>query len=264
MPIATVNNIDIYYEQYGQGEPLLLITGYGADHLMWANVLDSLAAKYQVTIIENRDSGLSQQVEHHYTIVDMANDTVALLDYLNIKKTHVVGHSMGGAIAQELALHHPDRIKKLMLYATAAKFDPRACYIIKQRMHLLKAGLSREDEFRVIGLPWCFSLNFFLKENNIIDALKLVNDNPYPMTEAAYLRQFFALISHDTTSRLKKIIADTFVLSLEEDILTPVADGKLLANQIPNAHYHEVKKQAHCFHLEAPQEFIRLVKVFFK
>lgn len=263
MPIANVNNINIYYEQYGQGEPLLLITGYGADHLMWTNILDSLVTKYQVTIIGNRDSGLSQQMDCAYTVVDMANDAAALLDYLKIKKTHVVGHSMGGAIAQELALHHPDKVVKLMLYATAAKFDPRCCYIIKQRMHLLKAGISPTDEFSVIGLPWCFSLRFLSNEANINSALQLVTANPHPMTEAAYSRQFSALIGHDTRDRLKKIMTETLVLSLEEDILTPPADSKVIASSIPNAHYLEVKEEAHCFHLENPQKFTQLVINFF-
>lgn len=263
MPIATVNNIDIYYEQHGHGEPLLLITGYSGDHLMWANVLESLATKYQVTLIDNRDSGLSQQADDDYTIVDMANDTAALLDHLKIKKTHLIGHSMGGAIAQELTLHYPDKIKKLMLYATAAKFDPRCCYIIKQRMHLLKIGVSQEDEFGVIGLPWCFSLKFLENKDNISNALKSANTNPHPMTIPGYARQFGALTSHDTCARLKKITTETLVLSPEEDILTPPADSKFLAHNIPTAHYLEVKQHAHCFHLEAPKEFVKIVMDFF-
>lgn len=265
MPTATVNNMDIYYEQHGQGEPLLLITGYGADHLMWTNVLPSLAAKYQVTVIDNRDCGLSQQqADRDYSILDMAVDTAQLLEYLKIKKTHVIGHSMGGAIAQELALHYPDKVQKLMLYATAAKFDSRCCYIIKQKIDLLQAGISRDNISKVIDLPWCFSSKFLSNEDNIASALELMATNKNPMTQAAYLRQLAALINHNTGDRLKKIISKTLVLALEEDILTPPADSKLLANNIPNARYLEVKQHAHCFHLEEPQEFVKIGIDFFR
>lgn len=263
MPIATVNNTKIYYEQHGAGEPLFLITGYGADHLAWTNVLDPLvAAGYQVIILSNRDCGPSQQVDHAYTVVDMANDAAALLDYLKIKKAHIVGHSMGGAIAQELVLHHPDKVKKLMLYATTAKFDPRCCYILKQRIHLLQTDMPPEDRFRVIDLPWCFSFNFLSNEETIATTLKLAKAAPYPMPLEAYKRQLVALANHDTSDRLKNIAAETLVLALEEDILTPPAEGKLVADSIPNARYLEVKYHAHCFHLEAPQEFVKIATDF--
>lgn len=265
MPTVTVNNTKIYYEQHGAGEPLLLITGYGADHLAWANVLDPLTkAGYQLTLICNRDSGLSQQVDHDYTVADMANDAAALLDYLNIKKAHVIGQSMGGAIAQELALNNPNKVNKLMLYATTAKFDARACYIIRQRIKLLQAGVSQENTFGAIDLPWCFSFNFLSNEENIAATTKLAKSAPYPMTIPAYLRQLKALIEHDTRTRIKDIAAETLVLALGQDILAPPVHSDFMVSEILNARLVEVKDHAHCFHLEAPQDFVKIATDFFR
>ena len=263
MPTITINNVDIYFEQHGHGEPLLLITGYSGDHLMWANVLGPLATRYQVTLIDNRDSGLSQRLKHDYSMMDMADDTAALLEHLNIPQAYIVGHSMGGAIAQELALQYPEKIKKLMLYATSAKFDPRCCYIIKQRFYIMQSGLPAEANSRLIGFPWCFSKQFFANPTNIDNALKMVQTAPYSMDIEALGRQFVPLEKHDTRERLSQISAPTLVLAPNEDILTPFSDSELLAAKIPNARLVEIKDQAHCFHLEKPSEFCDLLCEFF-
>src|SRR3954469_11914440 len=124
MPTATVNGIDLYYEVSGEGPPLLLITGLSGNTLGWAMLEPTLAEHFQVIAFDNRGAGRSAAPPGPYTTREMADDAVGLLDHLGIERTHVLGLSMGGMIAQELALAHPTRVDRLVLFATYARPRP--------------------------------------------------------------------------------------------------------------------------------------------
>lgn len=262
MPTVKVNDIEMYYEQHGQGEELLLITGLNGSHLMWANVLPKLSKNYHVTIIDNRGAGLTSAPKGPYSITQMADDTAALMDAIGLEQAHVVGHSMGGAIAQQLAIRHPEKLKKLILYATSSKFDPRCIFAVELTLYLQKQGASPQDIARLVSIPYCFSKQFIAEPNNIESFYKLADENPYPMNHDASIAQTDACRNHNTRELLSNIQAWTLVISPEQDILTPPCDGQYMAARIPNARFMEIKDYAHCWHLEAPDYFCDQVHLY--
>ena len=118
MPKAHANNIDIYYEITGSGEPLVLIAGLGYDMWMWRNMIPGLAEHFQVIAFDNRGVGQTDKPEGPYTAKLLADDTAGLIEALGLQRVAVLGHSMGGFVAQALALSRPDLLSKLILSAT--------------------------------------------------------------------------------------------------------------------------------------------------
>ena len=118
MPFTEACDRRLYYEEHGEGEPLLLVMGLGADSLAWALQVKAFAERYRMVMFDNRDVGRSEIVEDEYEITDMAADTIALADELGLESFHLVGLSMGGAISQELALAAPERVRSLTLCVT--------------------------------------------------------------------------------------------------------------------------------------------------
>ena len=118
VPFTEACDHRLYYEEHGEGEPLLMVMGLGADSLAWALQVQPFAERYRTIVFDNRDVGRSEMVDGHYGIADMAADTIALADELELETFHLVGLSMGGAIAQELALAAPERVRSLTLCVT--------------------------------------------------------------------------------------------------------------------------------------------------
>jgi len=116
MPKVWVNGIDSNYVEAGSGDPLLMIMGFGGDHLAWAFQVPVFSAKYRVITFDNRGAGQSSVPDVAYSTRMMADDAVGLLDVLGVERAHVRGASMGGLIAQEVALNHPRRVRSLQLF----------------------------------------------------------------------------------------------------------------------------------------------------
>ena len=120
MPTVRVGDINIYYEDHGKGEPLLLIEGWGTDLTCWQLQIPEFSTKYRVIAFDNRGTGRTDAPDQPYSFRLMADDAVGLLDALGIGKAHILGVSMGGCIAQEIAIEHPERTRSLILAATTA------------------------------------------------------------------------------------------------------------------------------------------------
>ena len=125
MPTVRANDIDLYYEEHGSGEPLLLIMGWGGNAASWEPQLAGLAENFRVIIFDNRGAGRSSAPDEPYSIVQMATDTARLMEALELPRAHVFGISMGGMIAQELALMHPEKVGALVLGCSAHSLDRR-------------------------------------------------------------------------------------------------------------------------------------------
>ncbi|HYR96314.1 MAG TPA: alpha/beta hydrolase [Candidatus Binatus sp.] len=126
MSVAKVDSIDLYYEEHGSGDPLLLIMGLAADSTAWMFQVPDFAKRYRTIVFDNRGVGRSSKPPGPYTIHQMADDAAALLETLGVQRAHVVGVSMGGMIAQELALRHPARVRGLVLSCTYPEPDAQA------------------------------------------------------------------------------------------------------------------------------------------
>src|SRR5262245_26552811 len=131
MPTVRANGIDLFYQVRGHGDPLLLIAGFGCDHTIWSLVVPALAAHHRVIAFDNRGVGRSSGPDTVTGIPQMAEDAAGLLGALGLDRVHVAGHSMGGMIAQELALAHPERVRTLTLLSSCARQDARGRAIIE-------------------------------------------------------------------------------------------------------------------------------------
>lgn len=260
MPKAAVNQIQIYYEIHGQGSPLVLIPGITADHTVWSGVVAPLAKKYQVILVDNRGAGLTDTPEEPYSIAQMAEDLSALLDFLKIKKASLLGHSMGGGIAQHLAATHPEKVEKLFLCASFAVFPKASQFEITQNLRLKEAGISRE---LILGgvIPWIFSSSF-LQKNAHEKILKLMLESPYVQPLHAYRNQVDALNRQDTRGLLEKIKAKTLVIGGMEDIYTPHPYSEYLASHIAGAQLQMMKECGHMVPIECQEEFVASVLNF--
>ncbi len=257
MPTVRVGDIEMYYVEAGAGEPLLLIMGFGGDHTAWAFQTGVFATRYRVIVFDNRGAGQTSSPDHPYTTAMMAADAHGLMDALGIDRAHVIGVSMGGMIAQELALAHPDRVRSLHLGCTFARPDTymRALNAAWRDMRI---GLGRDATLRTLAL-WLFAPTTYADRPDLVEML-LQNAlaNPYPQSVAGFLRQGEALAAHDTHDRLEAIRCPTLVSVAEDDILVPPRFSREIAKRIPGAELHLVQGAGHCYFLERPEVFNEL------
>ena len=240
-----------YYEKHGDAGPcLLLIAGLGSDSRYWNGLVKRLQEHYQVYIFDNRDSGRSTQVEENYLVGDMANDVIGLMDELRIDSAHVLGHSMGGAIAQHLVLSAPEKIKTLVLSATFLQ----ASALTKHAIEIGKVLRPQVDAraWMMMALPWSYTRNFFEDQKNINDAVASAIDDPYPQSEAAYLRQAHACLNHDLRGKLHGVTVPCLVITGETDMLATPDEAKDIATEISNARLYVIPEAAHA----APNEHL--------
>lgn len=232
MPYANLKPCRIYYEETGHGPAVVLIPGLGADHRTWAVLLPILADHFRCVTLDHRDSGQSDPASAPYAIQELAADIVGLQDALNIKRCHLVGTSMGGAVAQEVAIAHPGRVDRLVLIATYTSSDARGAAILESWLHLQRT-LPREAYLRAI-YPWLYSVEDYAAPGLIEGVLQYALENPHVQKPDQYERQVRAALSHHTVGRLGHIRAPTLLLCGEEDILTPPRFAHSLLAEIPD------------------------------
>ncbi len=260
-----VNDLNMYYKLEGTGEPVVFIAGLASDHLEWLpfHVPAFLAAGYQCVLFDNRDAGQTDESPvSAYTIKQLAGDAAGLLAQLNIKAAHVVGESMGGMIAQELAINYPELVRSLTLVCTWARSEPfhRA---VSASWKNMRRKLTLEESFQAFGL-WFFSWRFYENPEAEQTFLAEVRTNPHPQSVAAFERQWEAILTHDTLDRLGRITAPTHVIAGEADILVPLRLSRLLAEQIPGAKLTVIPESGHVLAFENPAVFNPMALAFLK
>ncbi|NOZ95358.1 MAG: alpha/beta fold hydrolase [Acidobacteria bacterium] len=261
MPSMTVRDIDIHYEIYGDGAPLVLIGGLGLDVASWGPQVTALARRFRVVVFDNRGVGRSDATEPPYSTAVMAEDTAALLDGLGIGRAHVLGVSMGGLIAQELALHRPDSVEGLILAATAGRIAPRGRHAIDSWRRLVLEGVDRETILRD-QLPWVFSDRFLGNPDQVSGFVATVLSNPHPQPAEGFVGQAMACLRHDALARAAGIRARTLVVAGGDDILIPARSSAELADAIPGARLLVFDEAPHAFPMESPDRFNEAVLYF--
>jgi len=253
MPFAlTQDGVRLYYEVTGAGEPLLLIVGQANDQNIWNLIRGDFARRFQVIVYDPRGTGQSDKPEQPpYSTRGFASDAVAILDHLNLRRAHIYGISMGGAVGQWLGIDHADRIGALVLACSTpgnAHGVPRSAEI--------QALLAQPDQFKVLDTffarRWALP-RFFL---SMRPSFK------YPMP--AYAEQLHARASreHDSWEHLPAITAPALVIHGGDDRVVPTANAHLLAERIPGAEIYLVRKGRHMFFIEFRAEVNRVVKEF--
>lgn len=261
MAKVRVGDIQMYYVEAGAGEPLVLIMGLGGDHLAWGFQLQAFAAAHRVVAFDNRGVGQTDAPDVPYTTRMMAEDARGLMDRLGIERAHVLGVSMGGMIAQELALAHPDRVRSLQLHSTLARTDAytRACAAVWQE---IRATLPPEAAFRAIAL-WLFAPSSYDARRELIETIvQGALANPYPQSLTGLSRQREAVASHDALERLGAIRCPTLVTTAEDDVLIRPGASRALAAAIPGAEFATIPDAGHVPFWEQADAFNRLCLEF--
>ncbi len=247
-----------YFEVSGEGEPVVLITGIATDTRAWTLQVPALAKHHRMIVLDNRGIGKGGPVSAPYEIADLATDVVAVLDAAGFARADVIGLSMGGMIAQELALRYPTRVRRLILAATSADCHPT---LDEHRRRFLAAieGANGGAAFWRHALPVLFSREFLENEwERLVELFGSASE----LRVDGLLAQLDAVSRHRTTDRLAEIEAPTLVLTADSDRLVPAECGDVLARNIPRAERQTVPGGSHCFHVEMPDTFNRIVLEF--
>jgi 3-oxoadipate enol-lactonase len=262
MPIAKVNGINIDYKVEGQGEPLILISGFPSTNWRYQTV--AFKKYYRTITFDNRGSGKSDKPAGPYTMKMMADDTVGLMDHLGIEKAHVLGVSAGGMIAQELAINHPERVNKLVLACTFARRDGTSGFSSEINKAIEAYERSPRDKasqrklayinMDAVFNKWSYRV-FILPFAKLAIRFSAIKDSA---------EQSDALSKHDAADRLGMIKASTLVLTGTEDRLVNPVSSEVIANLIPKGKLVKVSGGGHSFMMEMSSEFNREVLDFLK
>jgi 3-oxoadipate enol-lactonase len=253
MPTTEANGQTLYYEVHGAGEPLLCVMGLAADTLAWALQLPAFSARHKTIVFDNRDVGQSSLAEGSYDIADMAGDALALADALELDSFHLLGASMGGAIAQEMALAAPERVRTLTLavsYANGGRWGRTLSDVWGARVQRMSRE-ERVDELMLLSL----SEAFFENAEGVAWLRDLMLQNPHPQPADAFARQLDAAGRHDTKDRLAALDMPTHVIGAEYDLLVPVWKSRELAELIPGAALTVLNACPHGLNVERAEEF---------
>ena len=243
----------LYYETKGAGEPLLLVMGRASDHYGWGPVPDDFAARWQVIVYDHRGTGQSDKPESPaYTLPGFAQDAVGLLDHLGIERAHVYGISMGGMVAQWLAIEHAARVGALVLGCTS----PGTAHGVR-RSARVEADIASGNMLRV--LTKFYNPLYMLTHLNDLAAMRPAAEPMPAYAEAMHGR---ASAAHDAWNQLPAITAPTLVIHGGRDEVAPTANAHLLAERIPGAEVHLVPRGRHMFYLEFRDEVDRVIADF--
>jgi pimeloyl-ACP methyl ester carboxylesterase len=262
MPIADANGQRLYYEVAGEGDPLLMVMGLGADHLAWALQVGALAEHFKVVTYDNRDCGQSSYADGPYEITDLAADAIALADALELDSFHLLGASMGGAIAQEMTLGWPDRIRTLTLAITFAGSGAYG----RKLGRLMAADVSRRPFEEQIDhmMLLCFSEELFDQTERITFLRQQMLANPHPQRPEGFARQAEATGRHEARERLPSLKLPVHVIGAERDILVPAWKSKELAELIPGAKLTIIEGATHGLNIERAEDFNAAVLDFLR
>jgi 3-oxoadipate enol-lactonase len=253
VPLVRAGAARLHYERQGTGEPLLLVTGFAISSEVFTPVVPAYAEHFDLVRFDNRGAGRSTAPWRPTSMPELAADAVRLLDALGLDSAHVYGLSMGGMVAQEMALRFPDRVRGLVLGATSPG-GPRS--VPPSAKELAAFGLQRTAPAAVraelVG-GLLFTPEFRAQEPALVREY-LRHLGAHRASARGLGSHLWASAYHDTFSRLGRIAAPTLVLHGTRDTLTPVANGRILAGRIPGAELVELPDAGHAYLLEKPKE----------
>ena len=233
MALVSVGEAELFVEERGEGQVLLLVAGLGGSGTFWRRQVAFFSQLYRVISYDHRGVGRSPEAPLHRSAGEMADDALALMDALGIEAAHIVGHSTGGAIGQHLALRAPDRVRSLVLSSSWAGPTPLFVELFQLRRQILLEAGAESYLFSgtlLVTPAWAIEDSYPGKEKIVAERLKV-----FPGVEAE-LGRLNAVITHDLREEIHKIRAPTGVISAKDDALTPPGMARELSERIPGAH----------------------------
>lgn len=261
MPRIDLPGVSLHVEQQGNGPPLLLIAGLASDSMSWLTVWNDLASRFRSIAPDNRGTGRTRPQDAPVSIDAMADDCAALLAHLGLERVAVLGHSMGGFVAQRLAARHPAFVGRLVLVATGSAPSPADLALFRDLAARLDAGEDPARWFRRF-FDAIFTRRFLADPANVDAATRWALDYPYRQSPRAFRRQVDAIAAFDGGADLARIAVPTLVIAGAEDVLFPPAEGQALAARIAGARFLAIEGAAHAVHTEQPKAFVDAVTRF--
>jgi 3-oxoadipate enol-lactonase len=260
MALAKAGEIELSYDRAGEGPPLLLIMGMsGTKHHWGESLLEQLQRDFDTIVYDHRDAGDSTRTGRPFTIADLAEDAAGLLAALDLDSAHVMGISMGGMIAQELTLAHPDRLRSLTLGCTYCGGEGSVLASESVMQKLAEAMVSGDRE-RAIRASWEVNVSPSFAANEDAWVRFRATGMRYGLPVEVIMRQMQAIAGHDTSTRLPGVGAPTLVVHGTLDELLPVRNGHMIAALVPDSRLEIFEGVGHMFFLEQPERTAELVR----
>ncbi|MEM6378379.1 MAG: alpha/beta fold hydrolase [Bacteroidota bacterium] len=258
---ADSNGTKIYYQIKGEGEPLVLIMGFGADGDVWEKHVAAYEKYFKCIILDNRGVGKSDQPKGPYTTRMMADDVIAVMDHAGVDQARVAGISMGGAITQALTLNYPERVRSIALISTWPRFNNYA-KTVYENLKKLRVTSAPGDFMELLQL-WIFAPPYY--EDGMDDleqGQQGAANNPQPQSQNGFEGQLDACIHHDVVDRLQEIKVPTLITVGDMDIFTPPAFSKILHEGIQDSIYVNFPTGGHVHHWEDLERFNEVTTEF--
>lgn len=255
----------MYYEIHGEGSPLVMIMGLSANTDWWTpELIESLADEFQVIIFDNRGAGKTNNPDRDFSIRTLADDTIGLMDALNVDEFFLFGISMGGMIAQEIAINYPERVEKLILAATNCG-GSKQVLPDQEVLDILSRPRENVPPEKIINgtIPLLYTEDFIENNPEFIEkhAQALLKS---PISAESFERQIKAIMGFNTHLKLKKISSPTLIIHGKKDVIIPYENSEILNKKIPNSKVILLEESGHSLFQPDPGTVVNHIKNFLR
>lgn len=241
--------------------PVVLIPGFAVDHTLWGDFLDLLAAHYYVILIDHRGTGLNIKHPFPTDMTTLTQDIAAVLKAENFESAHIIGHSMGGYIAQYFAHYYPALVSSLILISTYNQKLSNQTWNYNSLMALINLGVDRETLI-INSMPWLYGAEYMENERHCLDHIKRMNEREFPTPLDTILAQIKLINNFDAADFSRDLTVKTLLIGGDEDRIIPEVYFKRFSQVLPHAELVIVKEAGHIIHIEKPKEIARLITSF--
>ncbi|MBF4475896.1 alpha/beta fold hydrolase [Methanobacterium formicicum] len=260
MNFLKLENCDLYYQETGSGDPVVLVHGMGSDHTAWGGLVPLLQTNYRVLAVDLRGHGYSCKTPGPYSLDLFATDLLKLLESLDIKKAHFLGHSMGGAVLLELALHHPEKMYSLTLISSFARVDPPLEKILNTLLKILSE--QGYEAFFDACLPLTYTPEFLEENQESFSLIKATTRQMVSLTSLTDTLQ--ACLQIELKDDLSEIDVPSLIIAGSEDTFTPPHHGIFISNNLKQGKMVIMEGVGHNLLVEQPEKTHSLIKDYLK
>jgi 3-oxoadipate enol-lactonase len=261
MPTANVNGIDLFYEVEGEGPPLLLIAGLGANSAAFAQAKPAFVKDHTVITFDNRGVGRSAVPAGPYTIDQMGDDAAALVQHLKLGPVAAVGWSLGGSVLQSMLIRHGDVLSHAVLLSAFPSYTELQHGWLDCLLNLRQSNVPATAQV-MFGMAWGMTPRMLSDHAALAAMANLMSGAPYPTSFEGFAAQAHGLRRYDSRPDLPGVKTPTLVLVGAEDVLTPVDQSIEMAKLIPNAALKVLPRGGHAMLAEYPQDTIAAIRAY--